>query len=184
MKITLVRHGETDSNKAGRLMGKRVDESLNEEGKKQAREISERLSQNSFDILFTSPLKRANQIAEIIADKIKVPVLKRDELLERDFGSMSGKTWQEMKDEIKSESIDFKEKDFDQKYDYRPYGGESVEDVKHRLIKFIKEIKTNYSDKKILVVSHGGILKLTHLLFLEKKMEKTPNNVEVHEFEV
>jgi broad specificity phosphatase PhoE len=184
MKISIVRHGETDSNKAKKLMGKSVNEPLNPEGIKQAYELAKNISRNGFDVIFTSPLKRAQQTAEIIADKIKVPVIEKSEIEERDFGNMAGKSWDEMINEVKSENVNFKEIDFEQKYDYRPYGGECVEDVRERVLKFIDELKTNYSDKKVLVVAHGGIMKLLHLLFLEKTMDKTPDNMAIHEFEI
>lgn len=184
MKIFIVRHGETDSNKAKKLMGKSVDEPLNPEGLKQAYELVENIHENDYDIIFTSPLKRAQQTAKIIADKIKVPIIEKSEIVERDFGSMVGKSWDEMINEVKSENVNFKEKDFEQKYDYRPYGGECVEDVKERVLKFIDELKTNYSDKKVLIVAHGGIMKLLHLLFLEKTMDKTPDNIAIHEFDI
>lgn len=119
MKIFIVRHGETESNKAKRLMGKRVDESLNFEGIKQANELAKDIYEGEFDVIFTSPLKRASETAEIIANKVKVQIIKKEELMERDFGSMSGKTWDEMTEEIKSENLNAKEIDFEQKYDYR-----------------------------------------------------------------
>ena len=184
MKIFIVRHGETDSNKARKLMGKGVDEPLNIEGIKQAYEFAKKIHKDDFDVIFTSPLKRAKQTADIISKETNIPIIEKDEIVERDFGSMSGKSWDEMIAEIKSENINFKEKDFEQKYDYRPYGGECVEDVKERLLKFITELKTNYSDKKVLVVAHGGIMKLAHLLFKEKTMDSTPDNATIHEFDI
>jgi len=45
-------------------------------------------------------------------------------------------------------------------------------------------IKEKYSDKKILIVAHGGIMKLAHFLFLERAMDKTPDNGDIHEFNV
>lgn len=184
MKISIVRHGETDSNKAKKLMGCRIDEPLNTEGVRQAHELAEKIKENSFDVIFTSPLKRAKQTAEIIADKVKAPVVERKEIVERDFGSLSGKSWDEMMDEIKSGNDNLKELDFEQKYDYRPYGGECSDGVERRLFKFVRDLKENYSDKKVLVVAHGGIVKLAHLLFLEKKMDSTPNNATIHEFNI
>ncbi len=184
MKIYIIRHGETDSNKVNKLMGQRVDESLNQEGIRQAEELSENLIGQHFDIIFTSPLKRALETAQIISEKIKVPILEKKELLERDFGTLSGKSWDEMSKGVSDDSPDFKKQDFEQYYNYRPYGGESVEDVKERLLIFIDEIKNNYSDKKVLIIAHGGILKLAHFLFKEDKLEATPANASLYEFEI
>lgn len=184
MKIYIVRHGETDSNKAGKLMGQRIDESLNAEGLKQARKLAEDLALDKFDVIFSSPLKRAVETAKIISDKMRVPVVHRKNLMERDFGNLSGRSWDEMLKGVGPEITDFRSKDFEQSYNYRPYGGESVEDVKKRFLEFIEELKKDYSDKKVLIVAHGGIMKLAHLLFREKFLDATPENASLHEFEV
>lgn len=164
-------------------MGKSVDEPLNSVGVKQAYELAERIKGDSFEIIFTSPLKRAKQTAQIIADKINVPVEQREEINERDFGTMAGKSWEEMISVVKS-NANFKDIDLEQKYDYRPFGGECIDDVKERLLRFIEELKINYSDKKVLVVAHGGIMKLAHLLFKEKMLDKSPDNTAIHEFDI
>lgn len=164
-------------------MGQRVNESLNTEGLKQANQLAQDFLDKGFEIIFTSPLKRARETAKIIAEKIKIHVLEREEIVERDFGDFSGKTWDEMAKIVGLNNAHFKELDLEQKYDYRPYGGESVDDVKNRFLRFIKELKENYSDKKTLVVAHGGILKLAHFLLKEEKIG-TPDNASVHEFEI
>jgi len=51
-------------------------------------------------------------------------------------------------------------------------------------LQFINELKKNYSDKKILVVAHGGILKLMYLLFKKEKMDHVPKNTFMYEFYV
>jgi probable phosphoglycerate mutase len=164
-------------------MGQRFDTELNEDGIKQANDLADKLIGENFDVIFSSPLKRALKTAQIVAEKINIPIVERGEITERDYGTLSGKTW----DEANAASIDganIKEKDFAQVYDYRPYGGESVEDVKKRVLKFVNELRGNYSDKKVLVVAHGGILKLMHMLFKEEVLDHTPHNASLHEFEI
>ena len=65
--IYVVRHGETDLNKEGRLQG-RMGLPLNEKGKQQAREMKEMLKTVQFDLVFSSPQERAVQTAEIITN--------------------------------------------------------------------------------------------------------------------
>jgi probable phosphoglycerate mutase len=182
MKIYIVRHGETYSNKAKKAQGQRINESLNSEGIRQAEELTSNIDKD-FDVIFTSPLKRAAQTAEILAKEIKAPVIVREEIIERDYGSLSGKTWEEMF-EFGEGKIDFRKMDFELEYDYRPYGGECAEDVKKRLLKFIEELKKDYSDKKVLIIAHGGILKMAHFLFLEEKVQHTPKNASIYEFDI
>ncbi|MCX6712722.1 MAG: histidine phosphatase family protein [Candidatus Vogelbacteria bacterium] len=181
MKIYLVRHGETDSNKNHIHMG-RIDEPLNENGINQANIVADEFKDGKIDLIFCSPLKRATQTARIIGKRINVPVIEQEELFERDYGELSGSSYDYFKTTLVNGRSLF-EADLAQEYDYRPYGGESVEDVKQRLGRFVSEIKEQYSDKKILVVAHGGILKLAHLLYHEKTME-TPHNCKVIEVEI
>jgi broad specificity phosphatase PhoE len=181
MKIFVVRHGETDSNKNHKLMGQTIDEPLNTEGIKQVNDLTKNIQMSDFDIIFTSTLKRARQTAEIIANKIKVPIIESREILERDFGSMTGKSWEEMDNIV--ENINFKKTDRAQKYDYRPYGGESVEDVKIRTLNFIENLKNKYSNKKVLIVAHGGIVKIIGFLVSGIPIN-TPDNGSIHQFNI
>ncbi|KKW08471.1 MAG: Phosphoglycerate mutase [Candidatus Kaiserbacteria bacterium GW2011_GWA2_49_19] len=183
MKIFMVRHGETDSNAIKRLMGQRCDDTLNDEGRRQAKELNENIAEMMFDVVFSSPLKRASETAEIIAQKRNLPVILRDELKERDYGSLSGKTHQEADAFTKGKWAELRALDLNQKYDYHPYGGESAEDVKERLLKFIDEIKREYASKRVLVVAHAGILRLSHLLFREVKVSHI-DHASIEEFEI
>ncbi len=184
MKISIVRHGETDLNRAKRLMGQRIDEPLNEEGIRQAESLALNINDHEFDLILTSPLQRAYQTATIISQKTRTPVIKKQDLIERDFGSLTGKTWEEMDQQVSADAIDFKKTDLDQKYDYRPYGGECIDDVKKRFSNFIKEIKKDYSDKRVLVIAHGGIIKVANLVLKTEILDQTPDNMTVHEFEI
>ena len=65
-RLLLIRHGETNWNKMGRFQGT-IDIELTEEGKNQAILLSKRLK-NKFDYIYTSPLKRARETAEILTD--------------------------------------------------------------------------------------------------------------------
>ena len=172
MKFIFVRHGETEYNKLHRRMGQRIDESLNEAGLNQARELANQLEDN-FDVIFSSPLKRAKETAEIIAERFNKKLIFSDYLKEHDIGSLSGKARE------KGERMGIG----DPEYDYRPYGGESVEDVKARLEKFIKEVKESYPDKTVLVVTHGGIIRLIHYLHKKEELDHI-GNTSVHEFEL
>ncbi len=183
MKIYLIRHGETESNKNRRANGQRADEPLNETGRIQAGQLAEALKDEPFDIVFSSPLKRAMETAEIVFNKIADSIVIREELKERDFGDMTGKTWEEMAAEMGLEPTGAKKKDFDQEYDYKKYGGESAVEVHQRLLEFTKELKEKYSDKKVVIVTHGGILRAADFIF-NKKNTGDIHNTAVMEFEI
>lgn len=140
--IYFVRHGETEWNKLGIMQGHK-DIELNEEGKKQAQIVSGKLSGVKFDKVFSSPLKRAKQTAEIISGC--VPIID-ERLIERFNGELEGK----YKDEIKVYP------DFNDPNDTR-FGIESLESFKGRINNFLEDITTKYKNQNILVVTHAGV---------------------------
>ena len=183
MKIFMVRHGQTDSNTAKRIMGQRIDESLNEEGKRQSEGLAKGIQDMTFDVIFSSPLKRAAETAGILGREREAQIVHRDELKERDFGSLSGMTWAEAVAVAKRDLEEFRMNDRGQKYDYRPWGGESAEDVKKRLLDFVGEIKKEYAGKSVLIVAHSGIVRLAHHLFRKQRVEQI-HNASIEEFEI
>ncbi|MCL2461756.1 MAG: histidine phosphatase family protein, partial [Defluviitaleaceae bacterium] len=90
MKICIVRHGETDWNASGRLQG-REDIPLNENGISQAERCGLALHGGKWRAVYTSPLKRARQTADIIAGILSITdVFEDTDLVERDYGKASG----------------------------------------------------------------------------------------------
>ncbi|MFA5791753.1 MAG: histidine phosphatase family protein [Candidatus Paceibacterota bacterium] len=173
MKLYFVRHGETISNKNNTTTGW-VDSPLNNEGIEQAKETSIEIPLD-FSEIYCSDLIRCKQTAEIINLKLNLPIHYDARLRERNFGSLGGKSWDDI-------SLEMKEIDRNQKYDYRPYGGESAEDVKKRLFAFIEDIRNQKNNKKILIVTHGGIIRMLHNL-LNNEVRREIQNSSIHEFD-
>lgn len=90
-EIYVIRHGETDWNRQGRLQGQE-DIPLNETGRRQAEVCGQALQRVRFDRIFTSPLSRARETAEKIARYQSCASENDDGLLERDYGRLSGLT--------------------------------------------------------------------------------------------
>lgn len=136
MNLYIVRHGETDWNAEGRLQGQ-MDIKLNSNGIKQAKQIEKELKDIDFDLIISSPLKRAKRTAEIISCNKNNIIF--DELIsERKFGIFEGEYIC---------NVDFKKIIF----------YESVESKKHlyfRVCKFMDKIKEKYNGKTILLVTH------------------------------
>ena len=74
MKIYVLRHGETSWNRQRLLQG-RSDVELNENGRKLAKETAEGMADIPFDLVFTSPLKRAKETAEIVLNGRDIPIV-------------------------------------------------------------------------------------------------------------
>jgi len=91
--VTLVRHGETEWSASGRHTG-RTDIPLSEEGERKARGLRERLKGQTFDRVFTSPLKRARRTCELagLGDAAKID----PDLIEWNYGDYEGRKTSEI----------------------------------------------------------------------------------------
>ena len=148
--LYIVRHGQTDWNLEGRYQG-RLDIELNEKGIKQAEIIHEELKNVKFDIVFSSPLKRAYKTAQIITNE---PIIKDERIIERCNGELEGK--------LKTETIDAV--DFTDPNEYR-LGIEKLTDFRNRITDFFDDITKNYKGKNVLVVTHAGVSIYTKCYF-------------------
>ena len=159
--IYLVRHGETDWNIKNILQG-HTDTQLNANGIKQSESLAKKLKNISFDMVFSSDLVRAKRTAEIIALDRKLAIETRKSLRERTFGKYEGMPRPEFKKLFTTwERLSEKEK-----HRFKLYEDiESEEEAAIRLVTFLREVAVGYSGKKILVVTHGGLMKvlLIHL---------------------
>ena len=158
MKIVFIRHGETDLNKELRLQGQREpDLSLNETGRVEVARTRDALLDTPSRI-FASPLKRTTETAHIIMKRFPaIPLIFADDLKERDFGSLSGKLRSEVAPEIL-------ENDLEGRYDYRPFGGESIDEVIERIKHFLNGLPLE-TNETIFVVTHRGIIRILYDLF-------------------
>jgi len=179
MELIFVRHGETEFNKHHQLMGQRIDAPLDEKGLKQAHEVLDKIP-NDFTMIYSSPLKRAFQTAKIIADYFNKNVEIKQELRERDFGTLSGKTWKEIDDMV---GTHISEDDVNLAYDYSQYGGETAQQVKDRLIKFLDEVKKKHEGQTIVVVTHFGIISLMNSMVPHIEHHKL-SNISIHKFKI
>ncbi|MBI4224954.1 MAG: histidine phosphatase family protein [Candidatus Sungbacteria bacterium] len=173
MKIYFVRHGETQYNK-DRLITGHDDAPLTEEGIRQVEDMVSSIPSDCTEI-YSSDLVRCKQTTTILSKKFALPVIYDIRLRERNFGSLTGTKIADLDSVIL-------EKDKNQKYNYRSYGGESVEDVKERVLACIHDIRRKGKGDRILVVTSAGIIRLLHHLLQGEVHEKILNS-SVHEFE-
>lgn len=159
--IYIVRHGQTDWNAQGITQGE-TDVPLNIAGIKQAEALSKDLKDVKFDAVFSSDLIRAKRTAEIIALERKLAVNTTHLLRERRYGKLDGKPYDMMREFHKTwETLTKLER-----VHYKPYEGyETDEEAVGRFITFLREVSVLYLGKIVLVVSHGGIMRvlLNHL---------------------
>ncbi len=143
----LMRHGEAVSN-VKKILSSYPElffNPLTNRGVKQVKDNLKKIKKLNLDLIVTSPLLRAKQTAEIIAQELHLPIVIDFDLREIDFGEFNGK-----KEETYNQLI----KDQYNQYFTKPTGGENLTEVKRRMIKVILELEKKYEKRNILIISH------------------------------
>lgn len=143
--LGLLRHGQTDWNIDLRLQGT-ADIPMNQAGIDQITRAADALTEHSFDLILTSPLGRARQSAEIVANRLGIQELQADDgLIERAFGIGEGLTYAEWQAHYAG-------------LDQIP-GAESLASVVERARLLLDQTIERYQGKKVLAVSHGAFIR-------------------------
>lgn len=153
-RLILIRHGETDWNREGRLQGGQ-DIPLNDLGRTQAAEAAQRLRtlEPGFAALdfIGSPMHRARETMDILRAELDLaPGAYRldDRLKELTFGSWEGFTWRDIR-KAEREQAQLRERD---KWSFVPPGGESYGMLAQRVRPVLEELQ-----RETVIVSHGGV---------------------------
>ena len=150
MKITLVRHGETDFNKEGKIQGL-SNNLLNDTGRRQCRDLRMRLSDQHFDFCYMSPLARTVETAMIlIGDRVEMIPDKR--LIERDMRDIEGN----------SRELYAVDKFWDYNLNSGDQNIEKIQDIFERCRDFLDYVIKKHPGKDILIVSHGAPVRAMH----------------------
>lgn len=162
----IVRHGETDWNVQGRLQGHQ-NSKLTENGIKQVEELRGKLKDIHFDALYSSDLLRTKKTAEILNVERKLVHNTTELIRERSFGPHEGKISSAYRREMRKLLNKFETLTHLSKQKFKFPGVESDAEIVSRYLLFLRETAVAYPGKKVLVVSHGGVMKtlLTHLGF-------------------
>ena len=148
MILIIVRHGETEENAKKILMG-HMHGYLSTKGKRQARELGLILQDYDIDRVYSSDLKRAVDTTNAIAKYHKnVPITYSRALREQNYGIFQGKSLHEMLND--SDYLHLKG-------NFRPTGGESLNQLRARVYKFIKNLAKEYPNDVVLISTHAGI---------------------------
>jgi probable phosphomutase (TIGR03848 family) len=91
--LLLIRHGENDFVKSSKMAGRIAGIHLNEKGRKQAEALGEALKDFPITAIYSSPLERAMETAQPIAQARKLEVIQEPNLLEADLGKWEGRSW-------------------------------------------------------------------------------------------
>jgi probable phosphoglycerate mutase len=163
--LLLIRHGENEYVKKGRLAGRLPDVHLNETGHKQAEAVAQslasKLKKASVKAVYSSPLERTMETAEPIAAALNIDIVPRPGLIETDYGDWQGKTLKDLgrrklwKVVQNNPSL------------MRFPGGESFAETQTRICSEIESLRSEHSEKDVLIcVSHSDPIKLAVSYYL------------------
>jgi broad specificity phosphatase PhoE len=137
--LLLVRHAETDWNADGRLQGQ-TDRPLSDFGRRQAQRLAGELEREEIEAIYSSDLSRARETAEILGERLGLPVALDPELREKDWGTWEGLT------AVERDRVEFV--------------GESTEAHQERMLRALRRISDRHPGSGcVLVVTHGGSMR-------------------------
>ena len=167
----MIRHGESEANKLNVFSNTGYQHGLTPEGKQQAFSVFNQLQSMGIQpkAIYSSPLKRAVETAEIIAKGFELPYEKAPELTEFSVGFLEGKSSEEDWYQFKLLWNEWFLNDNDA---YRVEGGESLTDVVTRIQSFLNHLKeTHQPEDTLLLIGHGGTFKAI-LPFLDETVSR------------
>jgi probable phosphoglycerate mutase len=151
--LVLIRHGQTEWNREGRIQG-HLDSALTPEGIAQAEACATRLATEPFDALYASDLPRTQHTAAILNCALHLTMNSRESLRERCFGIGEGLTYAEM--DVRFPEVFSRARALDP--DFAIEGGETRRQFHSRVRTALQGIASAHAGQRVLVVTHGGVL--------------------------
>lgn len=160
--LYLVRHGETDFNRALIMQGRRIDSSLNAEGRRQAEALARRMASVPLDAIYTSTLLRAQQTAQAVATAHpRARLYRLSELEEMSWGVYDGA---HPGPGIEEAYGRWRQGD----YGHAVEEGESILDVQARALSAMRRILSAEAGNTVLIVTHGRFLRVLLATLLDE----------------
>jgi len=150
-----MRHGETDWNRRQLVQGQEDQSRLTPEGRDRVAEVASSLKPASLTLIVASDLHRAQETAEITAEILGLVIVSSELLRERDFGSLEGGPRSALVPDVTGISNDVVVDP-----SARPLGGETLDEMAERGKDFLHLVADQWSDEKLLVVTHGGTIRV------------------------
>ena len=154
----LLRHGEPAI--FGRLNGRLPGVGLSEKGRVEAATQARRLASEKIEAIYSSPMQRTRETAEIVAERFRLPIQYREDVIEIDYGEWTGLTFDQIRQDerwqlwSRSRSI------------ATVPGGESWRQVQERVVGTLFDLQQTHPDGNVVVVSHGDVIRAALLFAL------------------
>jgi probable phosphoglycerate mutase len=169
--ICMTRHGETDWNRSGILQGW-IDVPINAHGRHQAHEMAANFASAGFAAIWSSPLARARETAEIIAADLGLPPPScHDGLKERHFGAIQGIP----KNELAELNPALLEQILRRNPAAEFVGGESMDEFADRVLGAFTAIGACHRGDRVLLITHGWVMDI-----VSRHINGLPRNAVLH----
>jgi len=169
MNLILVRHAETEWNRLGRCQGF-TDMELNENGRKQVKDLAESLRGKAISAVYSSDLRRAVDTAKAIAGHHGLPVEIDSDFREMNQGDLEGLTF----DVIRERYVELLNEWRNNPELVRLPLGETLKEVQERAWKAVERIYVKYSEGTVVVVSHNFTIVTLLCRFAGVELKKFP----------
>lgn len=157
MNLYFVRHGESEANTRHVISNRESTFHLTPRGRLQAKILAGKLIDISFSAMFSSPVLRAQETAEILSTALDIPYQVTEALREYDCGILEEKSDEES---WRYHSQYYEDWVLRGQYNNKPEGGECFLDIQNRFVPFLEDLTQGNADKNILLVGHGGLFTL------------------------
>ena len=142
------------------LAGRTPGVGLSARGRAEIAAVADRLAEERIAALCSSPLQRTRETAEILADRLDLPIEYREDVIELDFGEWTGLTF----DAVRADER-WKLWSTCRSIATVP-GGESMRQVQERVVEALFELRQAHPDGTVVVVSHGDVIRAALLFAL------------------
>lgn len=167
-RVLFIRHGQPDYDSDRIYDDRKLQIGLTTQGERQAQRTAECLASQDFVSIYTSPILRTHQTATYLADVTGQSLTTDHRLQERDFGQWNGLSFKEIEQQYPEQYRQWKQN----KLEYTPEGGESMQQVSDRLLSFLAEVLPKHKGEQIAVFSHVGPIRLAITLAFQIPMQQ------------
>jgi len=158
--LLLIRHGENDWVGSNRLAGRTPGVHLNDKGAQQAQALADLLSEQPIQAVFSSPLDRCMETATPLAQRLGLPVMAEEGVIEVDYGEWRGQNLKELAKDPAWKMVQHYPSSF------RFPNGETLQEVQHRAVATLNQIHQTHPNQTVAIFSHGDVIRTTLAYYL------------------
>jgi len=169
-----MRHGQAYNNVQKLLVGRNLESHLTDLGREQVRNTSQILKTINIDQIYSSPVIRTVETAEIVSDIVNMPFQKDERLFEIELGKLVGMYYEDLINKHGNLFVKFYSDD-DNENSLLEFEVESFRAVKQRISELLKEIAIKHQNENVLLVSHLDPIKAAISLIMNIKPSSVYN---------